>query len=174
MSEFLYEEEIKLAIACLVDGWHWRVGLQNAKMRPGQITVLVEEVTLDQPDDLYELGLSSPARAQRIRAALLDPQAVSEEVRRQGGVSPDGTLVILDIASADAFRYPYLFTPCHLAFWIGRLPVRRAAFGPHARVFLELFREAGLDDCMCIGREFRPLTWEIKANRISLACLSAG
>jgi len=174
MGGFLNEEEVSLTGTSLVDGWHWRVGLQDVKMKPGQIAVITEEATLDQPEDLNALGLSSPTRAQRIRAALLDPQAVSEEVRKRGGVSPDGTLVVLDIASADAFRYPYLFEPWRLAFWIGRLPVRRAAFGPHAKVLLELFREASLDDCMCIGREFRPLTWEIQAKRIRLICLSAG
>jgi len=136
--------------------------------------VAVEGAKLDQPEELDALGLSSPARAQRIRAALLDPQAASEEIRMRGGVSPDGTLVVLDIASADAFRYPYLFDPWHLAFWIGRLPVRRAAFGPGARVLLGLFREPNLDDCMCIGREFRPLMWEIRGSRIRLICLSAG
>jgi hypothetical protein len=173
MSGLLNEEEVRLTGTGLVDGWHWRVGLQDAKMT-SQIIVNVEEVALDQPEELGALGLSSPTRAQRIRVALLTPKAVSEEVRRRGGVSPDGTLVVLDIASADAFRYPYLLEPWRLAFWIGRLPVRRAAFGPHARVLLELFREPSLDDCMCIGREFRPLTWEIQAKRIRLICLSAG
>jgi hypothetical protein len=173
MGGFLNKEEVSLTGTSLVDGWHWRVGLQDAKMKPGQIVVTVNEVMLDQPEDLNALGLSSPTRAQRIRAALLDPQEVSEEVRKRGGVSPDGTLVVLDIASADAFRHPYLFDPGHLAFWIGRLPVRRAAFGPHAKVLLELFREPSLDDCMCIGRDFRPLTWEIRENRIRLICLSA-
>jgi hypothetical protein len=174
MEEFLNERQVNLTGANLVDGWYWRVGLQNAKMKPGQITVIVEEATLDQPGDLSALGLGSPTRAQRIRAVLLNPQAVSEEIRKRGGVSPDGTFVVMDIASADAFRYPYLFVPWHLAFWIGRLPVRRAAFGPHAKVLLELFREPSLDDCMYIGREFRPLTWEIQAKRIQLICLSAG
>ena len=174
MGEFLNEREISLTGENLVEGWRWRVGLQYEKMKPGQIAVIVEEATLDQPEDLSALGLSSPTKAQRIRAALLDPQAVSEEARERGGVSPDGTLVVLDIASADAFRYPYLLNPWHLAFWIGRLPVRRAAFGPHAKVLLELLREPSLDDCMCIGREFRPMTWEIRANRIRLICLSAG
>jgi hypothetical protein len=173
MREFLNEQEVSLTGTSLVDGWHWRVGLQDAKMKPGQIVVTVNEVMLDQPEDLNALGLSSPTRAQRIRAALLDPQEVSEEVRKRGSVSPDGALVVLDIASADAFRYPYLLDPSRLAFWIGRLPVRRAAFGPHARVLLELLREPSLDDCMCIGREFRPLTWKIQANRIRLICLSA-
>jgi hypothetical protein len=173
MGGFLNEEEVSLTGTSLVDGWHWRVGLQDAKMKPNQIAVIVEEVTLDQPGDLDALDLSSPTQAQRIRAVLLDPQAVSEEVRKRGGVSLDGTLVVMDIASTDAFRYPYLFEPWHLAFWIGRLPVRRAAFGPHARVLLELFREPSLDDCMCIGRDFRPLTWEIRGNRIRLICLSA-
>jgi hypothetical protein len=154
MGGFLNEEEVRLTGTSLVDGWHWRVGLQDAKMKPGQIVVTVDEVTLDQPGDLDALGLS-------------------EEIRKRGGVSPDGTLVVLDIASADAFRYPYMLDPGHLAFWIGRLPVRRAAFGPHARVLLELFREPSLDDCMCIGRDFRPLTWEIRGNRIRLTCLSA-
>jgi hypothetical protein len=161
MGGFLNGEEVGLTSTSLVDGWHWRVGLQDAKMKHGQIAVIVEGAMLDQPEALNALGLSSPTKAQRIRAALPDPQAASEEVRKRGGVSPDGTLVVMDIASADAFRYPYLFDPWLLAFWIPRLPVRRAAFGPHARVLLELFREPGLDDCMCIGREFRPLTWEI-------------
>jgi hypothetical protein len=151
---FLNEGEVSLTSTSLVDGWHWMVDLQDAKMKSGQIVVTANEVTLDQPEDLNALGLSSPTRAQRIRAALLDPQAVSEEVRKRGGVSPDGTLAVMDIASADAFRYPYLFEPWHLAFWIARLPVRRAAFGPHAKALLELFREPSLDDCMCIGREF--------------------
>ncbi len=174
MGEFLNEREVSLTGANLVDGWHWRVGLQNAKMRPDQIAVIVEEATLDQPEVLGALGLGSPARAQRIRAALLDPQAVSEEARRRGGVSPDGTLVVLDIASADTFRYPYLLYPDRLAFWIGKLPVRRAALGPQARVLLEFFREPSMDDCIYIGREFRPLMWEIRANRIRLICLPAG
>jgi len=173
MREFLDEQQVARVGESLVDGWRWRVGLQNAKMKPDQIAVIVEEATLGQPDDLSALELSSPTRAQRIRAVLLDPQAVREEIRKRGGVSPDGTLVVLDIASADAFRYPYLLDLQRLAFWIGRLPVRRAAFGPHARVLLELFREPSLDDCMCIGREFRPMTWEIQANRIRLICLSA-
>jgi hypothetical protein len=172
MEGFLNEEEIRLTSASLVDGWHWRVGLQDAKMT-SQIIVTIEGTTLDQPGDLDALGLSSPTRAQRIRAALLNPKAVSEEIRKRGGVSPDGTLVVLDIASADTFRYPYMLDPWRLAFWIGRLPVRRAAFGPHARVLLELFREPSPDDCMCIGRDFRPLTWEIRGNRIRLTCLSA-
>lgn len=174
MEGFLNKEEVSWTGANLVEGWYWRVGLQYLKTKPGQIVVTVNEVTLYQPEDLNALGLSSPARAQRIRAALLDPREVSEEIRKQGGVSPDGTLVVLDIASTDAFRYPYLFTPGHLAFWIGRLPVRRAAFGLNAKVLLEFFREPSLDDCICIGREFRPLTWEIQGNRIRLTCLSAG
>jgi hypothetical protein len=172
MEGFLNEEEVRLTGMSLVDGWHWRVGLQDAKMT-SQIIVLIEEPKLGQPEEMEALGLGSPTRAQRIRAALLNPRAVREEIRKRGGVSPDGTLVVMDIASADAFRYPYLLNPWHLAFWIGRLPVRRAAFGPHAKVLLELFREPSLDDCMCIGREFRPMTWEIRANRVRLICLSA-
>jgi hypothetical protein len=171
MGEFLNEEEVSLTGTSLVDGWHWRVGLQDAKMKSDQIATIVEEVTLGQSEVLDALELSSPARAQRIRAVLLDPQAVSEEARERGGVSPDGTLVVLDIASVDAFRYPYLFAPWRLASWIGRLPIRRAVFGPHAKVFLEFLRKVDLDDCMHIGREFRPFAWEIQGNRVWLACL---
>jgi hypothetical protein len=173
MGGFLSEREVSLIGTSLVDGWHWRVGLQDAKMT-SQIIVVIEGPKLGQPEEMEALGLGSPTRAQRIRAALLNPRAAREEIRKPGGASPDGTLVVLDIASADAFRHPYLLDPQRLAFWIGRLPVRRAAFGPHARVFLELFREPSLDDCMCIGREFRPLKWEIRANRIRLICLPAG
>jgi hypothetical protein len=174
MGGLLSKREVSLIGKSLVDGWHWRVGLQDARMEPHQIYVIEEEATLDQRDDLNALGLSSPTPAQRIRMGLLNPMGVSEEVRRRGGASPRGTLVVLDIASVDAFRHPYLLEPWRLAFWIGRLPVRWAAFGPHARVLLELFREPSLDDCMCIGREFRPVAWEIQANRIRLICLPAG
>jgi hypothetical protein len=170
---FLSEREAGLAGTSLIDGWHWRVGLQDAKMDPGRLVVTVEEVRLDPSVNLIPLDLQS-AQAQRIRAALLDPSAVDEGIRQRGGVSPDGTFVILDVASADAFRYPYLFDPSRLAFWIGRLPIRCAVFGPHARVFLEFFREVGLDDCVYIGREFRPLTWEIQGNRVWLVCLPGG
>ena len=76
MSGFLNNEEIRPTGTSLVDGWHWRVGLQDARIT-SQIIVAVEGAKLDQPEELDALGLSSPARAQRIRAALLDPQAAS-------------------------------------------------------------------------------------------------
>ena len=174
MGEFLNEREISLTGENLVEGWRWRVGLQYEKMKPGQIAVIVEEATLDQPEDLSALGLSLPTRAQRIRAVLLDPQAVREEIRKRGGVSPDGTLVVLDIASTDAFdELLYMNDPARLAFWIGRLPVRRAAFGRYANTLLELFREPSPDELIHIGREFRPLKFEIRASRIRLVCCSA-
>jgi hypothetical protein len=174
MQEFLDEQQVARVGESLVDGWHWRVGLQNAKMKPDQIAVIVEEATLGQPDDLSALGLSSPTRAQRIRAVLLDPQAVREEIRKRGGVLPDGTLVVLDIASTDAFdELLYMNDPARLAFWIGRLPVRRAAFGRYANTLLELFREPSPDELIHIGREFRPPKFEIRANRIRMVCCSA-
>jgi hypothetical protein len=54
---------------------------------------------------------------------------------------------------------------------VGRPPIRRAVFGLRAKASLESLREAGLDDYVYIGREFRPLGWEIRGDRVRLACL---
>jgi hypothetical protein len=55
---------------------------------------------------------------------------------------------------------------------VGRPPIRRVVFGLRARVPLEALREAGLDDCVYVGHEFRPLIWEIRGNRVWLTCLA--
>jgi hypothetical protein len=34
MGGFLGERETSLVGTSLVDGWHWRIGLQDAKMQP--------------------------------------------------------------------------------------------------------------------------------------------
>jgi hypothetical protein len=45
-------------------------------------------------------------------------------------------------------------------------------FGLRAKAPLGALRGAGLDDCVYVGRESRPLIWEIRGNRIWLACLA--
>ena len=80
----------------------------------------------------------------------------------------------IDIASADAFRFPWMLKPPMVAYAIGRLPVRRAVLGPFARLLMELGREPDAGEWIFIGREFQPESWEIQGRTILLSCKPRG
>ena len=143
----------------------------------------VEEAVLSDPEALSALGLGdAPVPVRRVRLFLRPDsagspdlsQAVFEEIRRQGGPFPDATVMWIDIASADAFRFPWMLKPPMVAYAIGRLPVRRAVLGPFARLLMELGREPDAGEWIFIGREFQPESWEIQGRTILLSCKPRG
>jgi hypothetical protein len=147
------------------------------------IGTIVEEAVLSDPEALSALGLGdAPVPVRRVRLFLRPDsagspdlsQAVFEEIRRQGGPFPDATVMWIDIASADAFRFPWMLKPPMVAYAIGRLPVRRAVLGPFARLLMELGREPDPGEWIFIGREFQPESWEIQGRTILLSCKPRG
>ena len=143
----------------------------------------VEEAVLSDPEALSALRLGdAPAPVQRVRLFLRPDsagspdlsQAILEEIQRQGGPFPDATVMWIDIASADAFRFPWMLKPPMVAYAIGRLPVRRAVLGPFARLLMELGREPDAGEWIFIGREFQPESWEIQGRTILLSCKPRG
>jgi hypothetical protein len=177
VESILSKREIEQICKALIDGWPLRVGLSPSCFPPFQFAVKVEEVTLDPQEDLGMLELSSPVRAQRIRATLLDHRAMSEKLLERGGVSPeDGTFMILDIASADVFHKapgsPY--SPYSLTLSITRLPVQYAALVPISehtfKALLVLFKEIDPSQYIFIGRAFRPLDWTVWGGFVWLLC----
>ncbi len=147
------------------------------------IGTTVERAVLSDPEALSALRLGdAPVSVQRVRLFLRpDPtgspdlsRAIIEKIQEQGGPFPDGTVMWIDIASSDAFRFPWMLKPPAIACAIGRLPARRAVLGPFARVLLELGRELDPGEWIFIGREFQPESWEIQGRAILLSCKPMG
>jgi len=165
--------------ALATDPWpRWRERLLSRV-----VDTTIEEAFLDDPEALSALRLGdAPAPVQRVRLFLRPDsagspdlsQAVFEEIRRRGGPFPDATVMWIDIASADAFRFPWMLKPPMVAHAIGRLPVRRAVLGPFARLLMELGREPDAGEWIFIGREFQPESWEIQGRTILLSCKPRG
>jgi hypothetical protein len=135
------------------------------------IGTISEEAHLSDLKVLSALGLGdAPVPVQRVRLFLRPDsagspdlsQAIFEEIQEQGGPFPDATVMWIDIASSDAFRFPWMLKPPMVAYAIGRLPVRRAVLGPFARLLI------------FIGREFQPESWEIQGRTILLSCKPRG
>jgi hypothetical protein len=147
------------------------------------IGTAVEMAVLSDPEVLSALGLGdAPVPVQRVRLFLLPDsagsselsEAVIEEIQKQGGPFPDGTVMWIDIASSDAFRFPWMLKPPKVAYGIGRLPVRRAVLGPFARLLMEMGRDLDPGEWIFIGRELQPESWEIQGRTILLSCKPRG
>jgi hypothetical protein len=143
------------------------------------IGTVVEEAILGDPEVLSALDLgNAPVPVQRVRMFLLqDPagspdlyRAIIEKIKEQGGPFPDKTVTSIDIVSSDALRFPWMLEPPRVAYAIGRLPVRRAVLGPHARLLMEFGRDLDLGEGIFIGREIQPASWEIHGRTILLTC----
>jgi hypothetical protein len=147
------------------------------------IGTISEEAHLSDLKVLSALGLGdAPVPVQRVRLFLRPDsagspdlsQAIFEEIQEQGGPFPDATVMWIDIASSDAFRFPWMLKPPMVAYAIGRLPVQRAVLGPFARLLMELGRDLDPGEWIFIGREFQPESWEIQGRTIILSCKPRG
>ncbi len=142
----------------------------------------VERAVLSDPEVLSALDLGdAPVTVQRVRLFLRPDstssdlsQAIIEKIQEQGGPFPDGTVMWIDIASSDAFRFPWMLEPTTVAYGIGYLPVRRAILGPFASLLMEFGRELDPSEWIFIGREFQPVSWEIQERIILLTCKERG
>jgi hypothetical protein len=146
-------------------------------------TMVEEEAVLSDPEALSALHLGdAPVPVQRVRMFLLPDstgspnlsRAIIEKIQEQGGPFPDGTVMWIDIASSDMFRAPWILEPSVVAYGIGRLPVRRAILGPSASLLMEFGREPDPGEWIFIGREFQPVSWEIRGRLILLTCKAKG
>jgi hypothetical protein len=159
------------------DPWSFRNSFREV------IGTMVEMAVLSDPEVLSALRLGdAPVPVQRVRLFLRPDsagspdlsRAIIEKIQEQGGPFPDGTVMWIDIASSDAFRFPWMLKPPMVAYAIGRLPVRRAVLGPSAELLMELGRELDPGEWIFIGREFQPVSWEIQERTILLICKSRG
>ncbi|MFZ8843672.1 hypothetical protein [Thermoflexus sp.] len=161
--------------ALATDPWpRWRERLLSRV-----VDTTIEEAFLDDPEALSALRLGdAPVPVRRVRLFLRpDPdisQANAEQIQGHGDPLPGRTVVWIDVASLDAFRFPWMLNPGTVAYWIGRLPVYRAVLGPSASLLMEFFRDLDLVEWVLIGHKFQPESWEIKERAILLSCKPRG